>query len=253
MLHRSSQRCYAGSVMEAASIRAGDRKPVVDLDARGVSLVRLTLEFGGAPFSPDKLAAKNARVTQKESGDWWATLTSLPVPLGVGATYGHVQVHSHAPEHDETHWELSYFVAPDQTPPKQLTQISMPGDYPNNILELFVLGGFKGAVDMSSRASYLVSNTIVDPLWPSNSSSPLSRDGSVECEMALRTLTWDVTGLPSITRITLDASDYDEISWLHVRGEHCVILSPGVKDEIDNTLWSEVARCLTASQNAPIS
>lgn len=230
---------FYGVVDDASKSKSGHfERSIPELDARGVSLARLTLSFTGPSVSPDVLSATNISRT---ANDWWMHATLLPAKLARGATYVRVRVHSHGPEHTETHWELRFYIAPDSDPPRSIRQDAIPGLYPDNLIELFTKGGITGEVEMSSHASYLILDSMVKHLWDSAQAMDRSSDGYT---LITDQVSWSITNSTSLNRVTMSASGHDELSWLEARGEHRAALGESIKDEVDSAIWSEVKRCL---------
>ena len=213
-----------------------------DVDARGVALARLALYFQGPAMIPDPLIAKNAKLEQRDDGDWWLTTSLLPANIASGTTYARATIHSHGPDHAETHWKLVYYIAPDSNPPTSIKNRAFHGTYPDNLLELFLGGQIQGEISMSSHADYLIVDAIIVDLW--DSVRRLNRDDNGR-ELVAEELSWGVGNSRILTKITLSASGSDHLSWLSVRGLHRLKLSDGLREHIDDELWREVTQCLS--------
>lgn len=67
--------------------------------------------------------------------------------------------------------------------------------------------------------------------------------------MFVSSCTWEILGLRSLVRMTLQTAPYEGAARLSARAELDVKLTATVADDVDQMLWEEVTRCLSVEQN----
>lgn len=253
-------RCSAGplcafcaSVVTVADATSADDDaplPTFDkFDDRGRHLSLIVVNANGAPVDPERFRERGGTVRTDEDGTWWVDFYLLPhgAELEPGTAYVAAEIHSHGPEHDETHWAFSFLQAPGGPVPAELKERAFAGAFPVNFKELLDLGDFKTSGEIAARASYLISE---DRFGNALEDLGFFRTRKVgEAEMLVSSCTWEIYGLRSLVRMTLQTAPYEGAARLSARAELDVKLTPTVADDVDQMLWEEVTRCLSAEQN----
>lgn len=232
------------SANEDAPLPAFDK-----FDDRGRYLTQVTVNASGPPLDADRFRDRGGAVETDEDGTWWAEFFLLPggAELDFGTMYVAAQVHSHGPEHDETHWELSFLRAPGGTVPSELRERAFAGEFPENFKEFLDLGRFRGSVDVTARASYLLSEERFSDALDALCFRRTRKVGEVE--MHIGSCSWQVKGLRSLKRMTLQQASYQRAALLSTRAELDVTISDKLVEDVDHVLWDEVTRCLSAERS----
>lgn len=217
-------------------------------DDRGRYVSSIVVSAGGPPLDPERFRERGGAVRTEEDGTWWVDLFLLPqdAELAPGTTYVAVEIHSHGPEHDETHWEFSFLQAPGGPVPAELKKRAFAGTLPVNFKELLDLGDFRTS-SITARASYLISEDRFGDVLQDLGFLRSRKVG--EGEMIAASCTWEVFGLRSLVQMTLQTAPYEDAARLSARAELDVKLTATVADDVDQMLWEEVTRCLTVEQN----
>lgn len=207
----------------------------------GVTLVHTTISFTGPAMDSAVLGNLNARISMDDTKTWWARGFLLPTSLVESAVYLVLEVHSHGPEYDETHWELDFVTAPGGDPPETIRHAQLTGAYPEGIAGLATLLTDTD-IDAWLRLRYLAETEQLK--MPLTGVGLFEKIVNGDSSLIPQRIDWAVKGRPFLTQLSLEDPDEESV-WIIATGERRLRIKPSLLEEVDDLIWKEVAACLT--------